>query len=114
MDTQTYIAMDCEMVGVGEGGRRSKLARVTLVNWNGEIVYDEFVKPTEEVTDYRTFASGVTAESLDEASLDIQTVRRQVIQLLESKILVGHALKNDLHALNIHHLWQKKHVERSL
>jgi RNA exonuclease 4 len=106
MDTQTYIAMDCEMVGVGEGGRRSMLARVTLVNWNGEIVYDEFVKPTEEVTDYRTFVSGVTAESLDEASLDIQTVRRQVIQLLESKILVGHALKNDLHALNIHHLWQ--------
>lgn len=94
------------MVGVGEGGHRSILARVTLVNWNGEIVYDEFVKPTEEVTDYRTFVSGVTAKSLSEAALDIETVRQQVMKLLEFKILVGHALKNDLHALNIHHPWQ--------
>lgn len=29
------IAMDCEMVGVREGGKHSMLARVSLVDWNG-------------------------------------------------------------------------------
>ena len=33
------IAMDCEMVGVGEGGKRSMLARVSLVDWNGTGTY---------------------------------------------------------------------------
>merc|ERR1712232_98580 len=39
-----YVAMDCEMVGVGYRGRKSSVARVTLVGWNGNIIFDEFVK----------------------------------------------------------------------
>ena len=49
------IAMDCEMVGVGETGSDSILARISLVNQFGKCVYDKFVKPTEEVVDYRTW-----------------------------------------------------------
>jgi len=100
------LALDCEMVGVGCGGFQSALARVTLVNWNGETVYDEYVQPTEPVTDYRTFVSGITADVLEHA-MDLQTCRRQVQALLRDKILVGHALKNDLHALQIQHPWQQ-------
>lgn len=47
------------MVGVGEKGRESMLARVSLVNQHGACIYDEFVKPREKVTDYRTFVSGI-------------------------------------------------------
>ena len=56
------IAMDCEMVGVGEDGSDSILARVSIVNHFGHCIYDKFVKPTERVTDYRTKVSGVTPE----------------------------------------------------
>ena len=59
-----YVAMDCEMVGVGPEGVESALARVTLVNYHGAVLMDEFVKPQEAVTDYRTHVSGVKPEHL--------------------------------------------------
>ena len=98
--------MDCEMVGVGMGGCKSALARVTLVDWNCCVVYDKFVLPAVPVTDYRTFVSGITAADLEENAIDRETCRQHVRTLLQGKILVGHALKNDLHALCITHPWQ--------
>jgi RNA exonuclease 4 len=104
-----YLALDCEMVGVGPYGTRSTLARVTIVNWDGDIIYNQLIRPTEPVTDYRTFVSGITASDLedDEMVVDLDTCRAQVLDLLKGKILIGHALKNDLHALRIQHPWQQ-------
>ena len=48
------VAIDCEMVGVGENGKDSVLARVSLVNQFSDCIYDKYVMPTETVTDYRT------------------------------------------------------------
>jgi RNA exonuclease 4 len=113
-----FLALDCEMVGVGEGGTRSALARVTIVNWNEETIYDRLVRPTEPVTDYRTFVSGITKDDLSEeltnngtattrpALIDLKTCRAQVLELIQDKILIGHALENDLAALQIEHPWQ--------
>ncbi|KAG7355615.1 exonuclease [Nitzschia inconspicua] len=101
-----YVALDCEMVGVGYGGRRSSVARVTLVSWDGTILLDEMVRQEEEVTDYRTFVSGITAMDLESSSTYTQSEIRALVQdMLQDKILVGHALKNDLRALGITHPW---------
>lgn len=64
-----YIALDCEMVGVGGGIERSVLARVSVVNYHGEQVYDSFVKPTETVTNWRTEVSGVRPSDMDSGKL---------------------------------------------
>ena len=56
------------MVGVGPNGSESVLARVSIVNWHGEILMDEFVKPKERVTDYRTKWSGVRQADLVKGS----------------------------------------------
>lgn len=53
------IAMDCEMVGVGMDGKESILGRVSIVNHNGKVLYDKYVKPSEKVIDYRTEFSGI-------------------------------------------------------
>jgi len=47
------------MVGVGIDGKESSLARVSVVNYHGAIILDEFVKQRERVVDYRTEWSGI-------------------------------------------------------
>jgi RNA exonuclease 4 len=59
-----YIALDCEFVGVGPGGTESALARVSIVDFNGRVVLDTFVKTAERVVDYRTWVSGVREKDL--------------------------------------------------
>jgi RNA exonuclease 4 len=100
-----YLALDCEMVDVGHNGNRSSVARVTLVDWNGKVVMDAFVKQSQEVTDYRTFVSGITEADLENAELTLTECQTRVEEWLDGKVLVGHALKNDLRALGITHPW---------
>ena len=96
------LAIDCEMVGVGEDGTRSVLARVTVVNEHGNVVLDTFVETTEKVTDYRTKVSGVRPRDLKNAP-KFADVQKMVSKLIEKKIVVGHGLKNDFKALLLNH-----------
>lgn len=59
-----YIALDCEMVGVGADGKESSLARVSIVNYHGAVLLDEIVKQRERVVDYRTKWSGIRPSDL--------------------------------------------------
>lgn len=95
------VCMDCEMVGVGDGSD-SMLARVSVVNQYGEPIYDKFVKPKEEVVDYRTYVSGVRPQDLKNAE-EFEQVQKDVADILKGKILVGHAVKNDLKVLYLSH-----------
>ncbi|MCJ1401954.1 3'-5' exonuclease [Xylographa trunciseda] len=98
-----YIAIDCEMVGVGPTpDHDSALARVSLVNYHGEQLYDSFVQPKEAVTDFRTHVSGITPQLLKSAR-SFEEVQKDVAALMQDKILVGHAIRNDLEALMLGH-----------
>ncbi|KAL1726007.1 ribonuclease H-like domain-containing protein [Schizophyllum commune] len=97
-----YLAMDCEMVGVGPEGTESSLARVSLVNFYGAVLLDVFVRQRERVTDYRTHVSGVREKDMLGAR-PFEEVQKQVAELLRDKILVGHAVHNDLQALLLSH-----------
>lgn len=96
------LAMDCEMVGVGLEGKRSVLARVSLVNTSGNVIYDKHVCPIERVTDFRTHISGVRAHDLRKAE-KFTVVQREVAQLLLGRVLVGHAVHNDLKVMFLSH-----------
>jgi RNA exonuclease 4 len=98
-----YVAMDCEMVGVGPNpDHDSALARVSIVNFNGEQVYDSFVRPKEMVTDWRTHVSGILPRHMAEART-LEQVQKEVAEIIDGRILVGHALRNDLDALLLSH-----------
>ncbi|KAH7350364.1 ribonuclease H-like domain-containing protein [Pyrenochaeta sp. MPI-SDFR-AT-0127] len=102
-----YIALDCEMVGVGpEPDRDSALARVSLVNFHGHQVYDSYVQvpPKIKVTDYRTKVSGIEPRHLQsDVARPFDEVRSDLKILLGGRILVGHAVKNDLDVLILQH-----------
>ena len=99
------LALDCEMVGVGADGKRSILARASIVNEDGNVIMDAHVLPTERVTDYRTAVSGVRAKDLTAANgaMAFKKVQAQMSELLRGRILVGHSLKNDMRVLMLDH-----------
>ena len=98
-----YIAMDCEMVGVGPNpDNDSALARVSIVNFNGDQVYDSYVRPKEMVTDWRTHVSGIAPRHMVEART-LEQVQKEVGEIMDGRVLVGHAVSNDLDALLLSH-----------
>ncbi|KAL3776986.1 hypothetical protein ACHAWO_006340 [Cyclotella atomus] len=105
-EKEKYIAIDCEMVGVGSSGSKSALARASAVDWEGNILLDTFVQVPERVTDFRTHVSGVRSKDIspkNDKAMTHSQVRQAMEALLMDKILVGHALKNDLSVLLISH-----------
>jgi len=124
-----YIAIDCEMVGTHSTTafairQRSNnttstatappeysiLARVSLVSYASEVLYDAYVLPPPNVTvcDYRTPYSGITAWHLSPGNpttkpRPFEEVQQEVAALLTDRILVGHALSNDLAILGLSH-----------
>jgi RNA exonuclease 4 len=96
------IAMDCEMVGVGEDGSKSVLARVSIVDFHGNVLIDSYVAPQEKVTDLRTWVSGIRWQDLKGAP-KFADVQKIVGHITDGAVLVGHALRNDLEALLLKH-----------
>lgn len=97
-----YIAVDCEMVGVGDGGFGHALARVSIVDFHGQQVYDSYVRPKEKVVDWRTRISGISPKHMATAR-DFETVQMEVAQVLKGRIIVGHDLRHDLDVLILDH-----------
>ena len=56
-DEDKYVALDCEMVQTIAS--HSALARCTIVDRVGDVVYDSYVRPNESIVDFRTQYSGV-------------------------------------------------------
>ena len=103
-ECEQYVGLDCEMVGTGDEGKNSVLARACVVDWNGTVLYDSFVKVKERITDFRTQFSGVRAKNLKSVhAVSFRECAAAVAALLKGKILVGHALHNDLKVLLLSH-----------
>mmetsp|Transcript_48856 Transcript_48856/g.110878 ORF Transcript_48856/g.110878 Transcript_48856/m.110878 type:complete len:282 (-) Transcript_48856:19-864(-) len=103
-EKEQYIGLDCEMVGTGEDGQQSVLARACLVDFDGNIVYDAFVKVDQRVTDFRTQYSGVRPSDLKSGkATTFKECVSKVAALVKGKVLVGHALQNDLKVLMLTH-----------
>ncbi|KAL3981542.1 Exonuclease family protein [Acanthocheilonema viteae] len=96
------LGIDCEYVGIGINGKDNMLARVSIVNIHGRCIYDKYVIPRENVTDYRTPISGIRPINLVNGE-PFQKVQSEVHKLLSGRIVVGHSLKNDFKVLNLFH-----------
>lgn len=99
-----YLAISCSNVGVGPGGTTSMLARVSIVDYRGRIIFDKYVAPTMQVTDYRTSTTGILDSHLHSSEAwSFSAVQQYVANLIKGKVLVGHSIWNDLSVLGIPH-----------
>lgn len=98
---KTIYAIDCEMCKTAEG---LELTRISVLNWDAEVVYDTFVKPTNPITDYVTQYSGITAELLNPITTTLADVQARLLTLFNNDtILVGQSLNSDLTAMRLIH-----------
>ena len=102
------LVMDCEMCITSDPGVTPQifsLTRVSLIDWDGNVVMDELVKPEKPIIDYLTPYSGITAAKLENVTTTFQDIQKKLISeiLTPHTILVGHSLESDLKALQLTH-----------
>ncbi|KTF77680.1 hypothetical protein cypCar_00020241 [Cyprinus carpio] len=97
-----YVAMDCEMVGTGPKGCRNELARCSIVSYEGDVIYDKYIKPIYPVTDFRTRWSGIRRQDLLHA-IPFDQAQKEIVKIITGKVVVGHAINNDFKALKYFH-----------
>lgn len=78
------------------------LARVSIVDYDCNVLYDKYVLPIEPVTDFRSFVSGIYPHHLSQGEPFV-VVQREVCNLLMDRIIVGHAIQHDLRVLYLQH-----------
>ncbi|KAJ7589245.1 ribonuclease H-like domain-containing protein [Mycena floridula] len=104
MPSKGVYTISCITIGVGAGGTTSMLARVAIVDYQGQMVLDTYVVPTVKVTDYRTAMTGIQPSHLSGSNaIQFSVVQEYVAKILKGNILVGHSLWTDLSVLGIAH-----------
>lgn len=130
-----YVALDCEMVGVGLDGKRSMLARCSIVDFDGEVLLDCFgrypvafallrssvriihghvvliascsQREGDRFPDTIQWHSALVSSRwllyilhnsvlTVSAAVPFEEVQQRAADILKGRILVGHALNNDL------------------
>lgn len=79
-----------------------ELARLTIINFDYQVIYDELVKPENNIEDYLTKYSGITPEHMVNTTKTLKEAQQDLLKFCNADtILVGHSLENDLHALHV-------------
>ncbi|KAG1146498.1 hypothetical protein G6F37_004667 [Rhizopus arrhizus] len=100
-DVKKLVALDCEMCKTVNG---YAITRVALIDQNHNVLLNELVKPTEEITDYVTHISGVSEEMLMEITTSLADIQKKLLGFIDGDtIIVGHGLMNDLKCLKMKH-----------
>lgn len=76
-------------------GDEDTLARISLVTEEGDCLYDSYVKPENQITDYVTNISGITFTHIKNAPHH-QEVMKEIKKIINHKFVVGHTIAKDI------------------
>lgn len=78
------------------------MCRVSVVDGDGKLLYDSFVKPKNKIVDYATVYSGITEQLLENVTTTLEDVQRKLAEIIDhNTVLVGHSLNCDLLVLKV-------------
>ena len=104
------VAIDCEMCETQDPLSKAKnakaLCRISVVNAEkpDEVLLDSLVKPVWPVTDHRTRINGISKQDLENVEFTLRHAQAFMMALCsEETVIVGHAVQNDLVALDMEH-----------
>ncbi|KAJ3449956.1 RNA exonuclease [Anaeramoeba flamelloides] len=97
-----YLSFACDTCISKAQKEEEIIARVSIINYEGKVVYDTYVKPAEYITNYRTAITGITKKLLKHAP-SLTEVQEKVSTLINDRTLVGHILKPKLKLLYLNH-----------
>lgn len=101
MPDLSLISIDCEMCETENG---IEVTRVSLIDYNGILLMDTYVKPYARVVDYKEEFSGVNESLLEPVNVRLEQVQLALLSIISpSTLLAGHSLENDLYALRLIH-----------
>lgn len=93
------IAIDCEMMSCED---RKQVGRVSMLDHNGIIIYDKFIKPESTVIDYLEKYSGLNKENTGKG-ISIKQLHEDLLSIIGTNTyLLGHGLENDLESINFY------------
>ncbi|KAF9695343.1 hypothetical protein EKO04_006308 [Ascochyta lentis] len=98
----TKIAIDCEMMRANIG---QVLGRVSIVNYEGQTVFDTFVcypEPVKVKNTHREY-SGIDWSDIDpqHGAQPFSEVQAQLVELLHDRIVIGHDIEKDIRAISM-------------
>lgn len=80
------------------------MANKSDFNLDHNVLINELVKPTDEITDYVTHISGVSEQSLLNITTTLSDIQKKILLHVNGDIiLVGHGLVNDMKCLKMRH-----------
>ena len=80
-------------------GNVPEVARCSIVNSDGHVLFDHLIKPSKKVIDFVTWVHGILPSQL-ETCYTLEHYQKKIFQILQDSIIVGHSLKGDLEVKN--------------
>jgi len=95
----------------GEG-----LARCSIVNYHGCVLMDKYVIPDGNITNYRTWVSGITPDLLrpDKGAIPFKEAKEMAHRILKDKVIIGHSVKHDFDVIELPETLRPKENIRDL
>ena len=97
--SRLIVAVDCEMVSVAN---KSALAKCTIIDFEDRVLFDDYVRPEQQIRDYRTKWSGIRPHHMKIALPHREAVRK-IKTILEGCVVIGHDLGHDFAAIGMTH-----------